>query len=81
MAGFNPSFKIQGQVCHLIGSTIPTQDESHKFAQIYFIDNEELEIATRSAIVNGLKPDIIRSINQLLHQTNHYVELLWWQKK
>ena len=28
-----------------------------------------------SAIINGLKPDIIRGINQLLHQTNHYVEL------
>ena len=75
MAGFNPSFRIQGQVYHLIGSMVPTQGESPKFAQIYFIDNEESEVATRSAIVNGLKPDIIRGINQLLHQTNHYVEL------
>ena len=75
MAGFNPSFRIQGQVYHLIGSIVPTQGESPKFAQIYFIDNEESEVATRSAIINGLKPDIIRGINQLLHQTNHYVEL------
>ena len=75
MAGFNPSFRIQGQVYHLIGSIVPTQGESHKFSQIYFIDNEESEVATRSAIVIGLKPDIIRGINQLLHQTNHYVEL------
>ena len=75
MAGFNPSFRIQGQVYHLIGSIVPTQGESPKFAQIYFIDNEESEVATRSAIINGLKPDIVRGINQLLHQTNHYVEL------
>ena len=75
MVGFNPSFRIQGQVYHLIGSIVPTQGESPKFAQIYFIDNEESEVATRSAIINGLKPDIIRGINQLLHQTNHYVEL------
>ena len=75
MAGFNPSFRIQGQVYHLIGSIIPTQADSHKFAQIYFINNEESEVATRSAILNGLKPDIIRGINQLLHQTNHYIEL------
>ena len=75
MAGFNPSFRIQGQVYHLIGSIVPTQGESPKFAQIYFID-EESEVATRSAIINGSKPDIIRrGINQLLHQTNHYVEL------
>ena len=63
MAGFNPSFRIQGQVYHLIGSIVPTQGESHKFAQIYFIGDEDTEVATRSAIVDGLKPDIIRGIN------------------
>ena len=36
MAGFNPSFRIQGQVYHLIGSLVPTVGESPKFAQIYF---------------------------------------------
>ena len=75
MAGFNPSFRIQGQVYHLIGSIVPTEGESPKFAQIYFIDNEESEIATRSAIVDGLKPDIIRGINNLLHENNHHVEV------
>ena len=39
MAGFNPSFRIQGQVYHLIGSMFPTAGESPKFSQIYFIDN------------------------------------------
>ena len=56
-------FRIQGQVYHLIGSIVPTQGESHKFAQIYFIGDEDSEVATRSAIVDGLKPDIIRGIN------------------
>ena len=60
MAGFNPSFKIQGQVYHFIGSIVPTAGESPKFAQIFFIDDQEAEVATRSAIVDGLKPDIIR---------------------
>ena len=63
MAGFNPSFRIQGQIYHLIGSIVPTQGESPKFAQIYFIGDEDVEVATRSAIVDGLKPDIIRGIN------------------
>ena len=75
MAGFNPSFRIQGQVYHLIGSIVPTQGESHKFTQIYFIGDEDSEIAIRSAIVDGLKPDIIRGINQLLHESNRYVEM------
>ena len=75
MAGFNPSFRIQGQVYHLIGSIIPSQGESPKFAQIYFIGDEDSEVATRSAIVDGLKPDIIRGINRLLHENHHYVEM------
>ena len=75
MAGFNPSFRIQGQVYHLIGSIVPTQGESHKFAQIYFIGDEDSEVALRSAIVDGLIPDIIRGINQLLHENNRYVEM------
>ena len=75
MSGFNPSFRIQGQVYHLIGSIVPTQGESSKFAQIYFIDDRESEVDTRSAIVDGLKSDIIRSINELLHDSNHYVEV------
>ena len=41
VAGFNPSFRIQGQVYHLIGSIMPTTGESPKFCQIYFIDNRE----------------------------------------
>ena len=32
MAGFNPSFRIQGQVYHLIGSIVPAEGESPKFA-------------------------------------------------
>ena len=75
MAGFKPSFRIQGQVYHLICSIVSTQGDSPKFAQIYFIDDLESEIATRSAIVDGLKPDIVRSINQLRHESNHYVEV------
>ena len=75
MAGFNPSFRIQGEVYHLIGSIVPAEGESPKFAQIYFIDNQDSEVATRCAIVDGLKPDIIRGINRLLHESHHYVEV------
>ena len=33
------------------------------------------EVATRSDIVDGLKPDIIRGINQLLHKDCFYLEM------
>ena len=39
------------------------------------MDDREAEVATRSALVDGLKPDIIRSMNELLHDSNHYVEV------
>ena len=35
MAGFNPSFRIQGQVYHLIGSIVPTAGESPKFFRYF----------------------------------------------
>ena len=75
MSGFNPSFRIQGQVYHLIGTIVPTAGESPKFAQIYFIDNRESEVAARCAIVDGLRPGIVSSINELLIDNNHYVEV------
>ena len=75
MAGFNPSFRIQGQVYHLIGSIAPIAGESPKFCEVYFIDNRESEVATRCAVVDGLKPDIVSGINQLLVDDNHYVEV------
>ena len=63
MAGCNPSFRVQGQVYHLIGSIVPSTGESPKFFQIYFIDNQKSQGATRCAIVDGLRPDIVSSIN------------------
>ena len=54
MAGFNPSFRIQGQIHHLIGSIIPAEGKSLKFSQIYFIDNQDSEVAARCTIEDGL---------------------------
>ena len=73
MAGFNPSFRVQGQVYHCIGSLVPSTGESPKFSQIYFIDNQPTEVATRCGIVDGLRLDIVRGITELLHYNNHYV--------
>ena len=42
---------------------------------LYFTDDQESEIAIRSTIVQGLKPDIIKGINQLLRENNHHVEV------
>ena len=76
MAGFNPSFRVQGQVYHRIGSLLPSAGESPKFSQIYFIDNQQTEVATRCGIVDTLRLCIVTGINELLHDDNHYVQLI-----
>ena len=75
MPSFSPSFRIQGQVYHRIGSVVPSIGASLKFSQIYFIDNQESEMATRCQIVSSLRPDIVSNISQLLHNDNHCVKL------
>ena len=37
--GWNPSFKIQGQVFHRIGSLLPPQEGQPKFLHVYFLDS------------------------------------------
>ena len=34
---YMPTFKIQGQVYHHIGSLLPLQNEEPKFLQVYFV--------------------------------------------
>ena len=36
--GWNPTFRIQGQTCHLIGPSEPTNENSETFLQVYFLD-------------------------------------------
>ena len=39
--GFMPTFKVQGQVYHRIGSLLPEENENCQFLQIYFMGNQE----------------------------------------
>ncbi|CAI6370273.1 unnamed protein product [Macrosiphum euphorbiae] len=48
--GYNPSFKIQGQIHHRAGALLPQPNEDHKFLQIYFVSNSENEVEQRCAI-------------------------------
>ena len=41
MNGWNPQFRIQGQVCHLIGPLEPADEMQARFLQIYFMDGNQ----------------------------------------
>ncbi|KAL1454392.1 hypothetical protein WDU94_010658 [Cyamophila willieti] len=47
--GWNPTFKIQGQVYHTVGSLLP-QEGTPVFLQIYFLGTESEEINRRSSM-------------------------------
>lgn len=44
---FMPTFKIEGQVYHLIGSLLPSSGQNPQFLQIYFISDAD-QLSLRS---------------------------------
>lgn len=47
-------------VYHLIGSLLPFDENQPKFAQIYFLDDEEERINIRTSMNESLKPELIK---------------------
>ncbi|KAL0860565.1 hypothetical protein ABMA27_009936 [Loxostege sticticalis] len=69
--GFMPTFKVQGQVYHLIGSLLP--EDSPQFLQIYFISNYQEQANVRQQHVPNLNSEIVRELQTMLHSVNPYV--------
>lgn len=68
-----PTFRIQGQIYHRIGSLLPMPGDDHKFLQIYFIGNEEEEIDQRCSIAVTTNRDIITKLQEFFHKNNDLV--------
>ncbi len=45
--GFMPTFKVQGQVYHRIGSLLPLQNEDSQYLQIYFVGVQQNQAQRR----------------------------------
>lgn len=73
--GFMPTFKIQGQIYHRIGSLLPMNNDSEKFLQVYFLGNESSEVDKRLGNTAGLKREIISKIQNLLHKHNGLITI------
>ncbi|XP_014772301.1 uncharacterized protein LOC106870662 [Octopus bimaculoides] len=70
---FMPTFKVQGQVYHRIGSLEPAENKDPQFLQLYFLGNLHEQATRRNSISNGTKFQLIMQLQDLLHQTNSYV--------
>ena len=73
MNGWNPQFRIQGQVCHLKGPLEPTDEMQARFLQIFFMDGDQ-QIQRRSFITDGLCNSILLDIQEALNQNHKYVK-------
>ena len=65
--GWDPTFKVQGQVYHRVGSLLPQADQHSAFLQLYFIGNPEDEAHQRCGHHTGLKEVLVYDLQQSLH--------------
>ena len=70
---FMPTFKIQGQVYHLIGNLLPAEGAKSEFLQIYFVSLAD-QLSLRSNINPNLRNDLINPLQKELHDYNSYVQ-------
>ncbi|XP_047534370.1 uncharacterized protein LOC125069008 [Vanessa atalanta] len=69
---FMPTFKIEGQIYHLIGSLLSTKGQSPKFLQTYFISDAD-QLSLRSNMNPTLKTDLINDLQTMLNSHNEYI--------
>lgn len=73
--GFMPTFKVQGQIYHNIGSLMPIEKNTEKFLQIYFMGDSEKEKSKRLEYSNELRHEIISNLQEILHKHNKLVKI------
>ncbi|XP_037469339.1 uncharacterized protein LOC119341569 [Triticum dicoccoides] len=73
-------FKINGQVCHRIGSLLPNEGDSPKYAELYIHDREN-EVSNRIQALSqqnetgaGLDKEIVKGLMQMLDANNSLVK-------
>ncbi|XP_045792199.1 uncharacterized protein LOC123886981 [Trifolium pratense] len=67
-----PTLRIQGQVCHRIGSMLPVEGQPPKFAQLYIYDTEN-EIKNRMQNFSNIKDldaNIVHKLKVMLDEHN-----------
>ena len=75
---FMPTYKVQGQVHHTIGSLLPLQNETHKFLQLYFVGRSQAQAEGRQSAISNMSKntqiELILKLQEMLHNCNPYVK-------
>lgn len=73
IGNFMPTFKIQGQVYHRIGSLMPVPEQQPAFLQIYFVGDKNTERDIRCGNFPNVKQELVMPLQELLHTNNKYI--------
>ena len=68
--GFMPTFKVQE---HLVGGLLPLPQQEPQFLQIYFIREDEREANLKCSKISGVKPNLVKQLQAMLHEKNSYI--------
>ncbi|XP_024893230.1 uncharacterized protein LOC112468336 [Temnothorax curvispinosus] len=73
--GFIPTFKVQGQVYHLVRSLLPVPEQEARFLQIYFVGEDEREVRLRCiSNFSDVKQGLVKELQRMLHDVNSYIK-------
>lgn len=56
----------------MIGSLLPDENQTPKFAQIYFLNDKSERIDWRMSLNNVLKPEILYELDAMIQKVNSY---------
>ncbi|CAH1114907.1 unnamed protein product [Psylliodes chrysocephalus] len=66
MPGISPTFTVQGQIYHQIGSLFPEGNDQHKFLHVYFMGDEQNEVNRRFQYIEGVERETVLKIQRIL---------------
>lgn len=69
------TYRVQGELCHRIGSLLPEDDQPPQFAQLYVYDTDN-ELANRLRVFPNLNPETLAALQEMLHTVNPYVRVV-----
>ncbi|XP_059160882.1 uncharacterized protein LOC131944344 [Physella acuta] len=72
---YMPTFKMQDQIYHRVGSLLPLEDADHKFLQIYFMGSPAEQVKKRCLFNTSTNQEIIAAVQAMFDQHNELVRL------
>ena len=68
------TFKVQGQICHKIGTLLGTPSRDPVFLQTYFVADDERQAELRGEHHPRVKQAVLLLLQGLMHEVNPYVK-------